>query len=204
MNSNQTRVIALTGGIASGKTAASDAFAARGVPVIDTDRIARMVVEPGSEGLAEVAAAFGEGILLEGALDRAALRRKIFDDSGARRRLEGILHPRIAAEARRQLAAVDSPYAILVVPLLIESGLFSDADRVLVIDVPESVQLQRLTARDGVSRADAESALAAQSTRTQRLARADDVIVNTGSLEDLYREIDRLDARYRDLASNPD
>jgi dephospho-CoA kinase len=191
----------LTGGIASGKTAASDAFAARGVPVIDTDRIAREMVEPGSDGLAEVAAAFGDEILADGALDRAALRRKVFGDPDARRRLEAILHPRIAAEARRRLASVDAPYAVLVVPLLIESGLFTDADRVLVVDVPESLQIQRLIERDGVTRADAESALAAQSTRDQRLARADDVIVNTSNLEALDREIDRLDARYRELAT---
>ena len=204
MNSRHTRVIVLTGGIASGKTAASDAFAALGVPIVDTDRIAREVVEPGSEGLAEVAAAFGAEILTGGELDRAALRRRIFEDPDARRRLEAILHPRIAAEARSRLADLDSPYAILVVPLLIESGLFTEADRVLVIDAPESLQLQRLIERDGVTRADAEAALAAQSTRDRRLARADDVIVNTGSLDALRREVERLDARYRRLGSKSD
>ena len=204
MNSRHTRVVVLTGGIASGKTAASDAFAALGVPIVDTDRIAREVVEPGSEGLAEVAAAFGAEILTGGELDRAALRRRIFEDPDARRRLEAILHPRIAAEARSRLADLNSPYAILVVPLLIESGLFTEADRVLVIDAPESLQLQRLIERDGVTRADAEAALAAQSTRDRRLARADDVIVNTGSLDALRREVERLDARYRRLGSKSD
>ena len=204
MNSRHTRVVVLTGGIASGKTAASDAFAALGVPIVDTDRIAREVVEPGSEGLAEVAAAFGAEILTGGELDRAALRRRIFEDPDARRRLEAIVHPRIAAEARSRLADLDSPYAILVVPLLIESGLFTEADRVLVIDAPESLQLQRLIERDGVTRADAEAALAAQSTRDRRLARADDVIVNTGSLDALRREVERLDARYRRLGSKSD
>ena len=204
MNSRHTRVVVLTGGIASGKTAASDAFAALGVPIVDTDRIAREVVEPGSEGLAEVAAAFGAEILTGGELDRAALRRRIFEDPDARRRLEAILHPRIAAEARSRLADLNSPYAILVVPLLIESGLFTEADRVLVVDAPESLQLQRLIERDGVTRADAEAALAAQSTRDRRLARADDVIVNTGSLDALRREVERLDARYRRLGSKSD
>ena len=204
MNSRHTRVVVLTGGIASGKTAASDAFAALGVPIVDTDRIAREVVEPGSEGLAEVAAAFGAEILTGGELDRAALRRRIFEDPDARRRLEAIVHPRIAAEARSRLADLDSPYAILVVPLLIESGLFTEADRVLVVDAPESLQLQRLIERDGVTRADAEAALAAQSTRDRRLARADDVIVNTGSLDALRREVERLDARYRRLGSKSD
>ena len=201
MNRNRTLVVALTGGIASGKTAASDAFAACGVPVIDTDLIAREVVQPGSEGLAAVVRAFGDDIIVDGALNRAALRRTIFEDSDARIRLEAILHPRIADEAERRLARIDSPYAILVVPLLIESGLFDNADRVLVVDVPETVQIERLITRDGMTREAAEQALAAQATRRQRLTRADDVIVNTGTLEALHQEVERLDAHYRELAS---
>lgn len=203
MNARRSLIIALTGGIASGKTAASDRFAERGAAVIDTDRIAREVVAPGSDGLAAVQAAFGDAIVVDGELDRSALRRRIFDDPEARKRLEAILHPRIAAEARRRIAAVSAPYAVLVVPLLVESGLFSDADRVLVVDVPEAVQIERLMARDRMTRAQAESALAAQASREARLARADDVIVNTGSLADLHGEVDRLDARYRELASRP-
>jgi dephospho-CoA kinase len=135
-------------------------------------------------------------------LDRAALRRRIFDNPEARARLERILHPRIAAEARRRVAALDAPYAILVVPLLVETGLFGDADRVLVVDVPESVQMQRLMDRDGVDRDDAEAALRAQADRRHRLARADDVIVNTGSPDELRAEVDRLDRIYRELASS--
>jgi len=199
VNRNRIPTIALTGGIASGKTAVSDRFAALGIPVIDTDLIAREVVEPGTPGLAAIEREFGPDVISGGALDRRELRRRIFDDAGARRRLEAILHPRISAEARRRLAEVDAPYAVLVVPLLVESGLFEDADRVLVVDVPEQTQIRRLMARDEMSRAQAEAALAAQASREQRLARADEVIDNTGSLADLAAEVDRLDAVYRRL-----
>lgn len=195
-------VVALTGGIASGKSAVSQRFAELGAPVVDTDVIAREVVEPGSSGLAEIEREFGRDVMDGDALDRAALRRRIFDDRAARARLERILHPRIAAEAERRIAALNAPYAVLVVPLLVETGLFGDADRVLVVDVPESVQRQRLMDRDGVDRDDAEAALRAQADRRHRLARADDVIVNTGSLDELRAEVDRLDRTYRELASS--
>jgi dephospho-CoA kinase len=197
-----TMVVALTGGIASGKSAVSQRFAELGAPVVDTDVIAREVVEPGSSGLAEIEREFGRDVMDGDALDRAALRRRIFDDRAARARLERILHPRIAAEAERRIAALDAPYAVLVVPLLVETGLFGDADRVLVVDVPESVQMQRLMDRDGVDRDDAEAALRAQADRRHRLARADDVIVNTGSPDELRAEVDRLDRIYRELASS--
>jgi dephospho-CoA kinase len=197
-----TLVVALTGGIASGKSAVSDRFAELGAPVVDTDVIAREVVEPGSDGLAEIEREFGRDVMDGDSLDRAALRRRIFDDPEARARLERILHPRIAAEARRRVAALDAPYAILVVPLLVETGLFGDADRVLVVDAPGWLQIERLTTRDGIDRNDAEAALRAQADREDRLARADDVIVNTGSLEDLAAEVDRLDATYRRLAAS--
>lgn len=197
-----TLVVALTGGIASGKTTVSDRFAELGAPVIDTDVIARDVVEPGSDGLAEIEREFGRDVLDGESLDRAALRRRIFDDPDARARLERILHPRIAAEAERRIAALEAPYAILVVPLLVETGLFSDADRVLVVDVPESVQIRRVMDRDDVDRDDARAALRAQAGREDRLARADDVVVNTGSLDELRAAVDRLDAAYRELASS--
>jgi dephospho-CoA kinase len=197
-----TMVVALTGGIASGKSAVSQRFAELGAPVVDTDVIAREVVEPGSSGLAEIEREFGRDVMDGDALDRAALRRRIFDDRAARARLERILHPRIAAEAERRIAALDAPYAVLVVPLLVETGLFGDADRVLVVDVPESVQMQRLMDRDGVDRDDAEAALRAQADRRHRLARADDVIVNTGSPDELRAQVDRLDRIYRELASS--
>ena len=190
-------IIALTGGIASGKTAASDAFAALGVAVVDTDVIAREVVEPGSEGLALVVEAFGREVLdQQGRLDRARLRTLIFRDAEARARLEGILHPLIQQRASHQLAAVTGPYAILVVPLLIESGLFKDADRVLVVDVPAQVQIERLMQRDEMSEQDAAAALRAQASREQRLASADDVLENTGSIKDLQRRVGELHQHY--------
>lgn len=199
----RTMVVALTGGVASGKTAVSDRFAELGVPVIDTDLIARDVVRPGSGGLAAIEAAFGsEMITVDGTLDRAALRRKIFHEPGARTRLEDILHPRIAEEARSRLHELDGSYAILVVPLLVESGLFSDADRVLVIDVPAETQISRLMQRDGSTRQQAEAMLAAQANRQQRLARADDVIENTGTLAEVQARVDELDRKYRELSAN--
>ncbi|MFO7763889.1 MAG: dephospho-CoA kinase [Wenzhouxiangellaceae bacterium] len=201
MRTKKPMIVALTGGVASGKTAVSDRFAELGVPVVDTDLLAREAVAPGSPGLAEVAAAFGpEMIGAGGDLERAALRRRIFDDPAARDQLEQILHPRIADAARRQLAALDVPYAILAVPLLVESGLFGDADRVLVVDVPEQVQIERLMKRDGSTREQAEAMLAAQASREQRLAQADDVIENTGTLESLYSAVGALDDKYRELA----
>jgi len=202
MKQRKPMVVALTGGVASGKTAVSDRFAELGVPVVDTDLLAREVVAPGSAGLAEVEAAFGSEVIdTNGALDRAALRQRIFDAPEARARLEEILHPRIADEARRRLAALDAPYAIVVVPLLIESGLFEDADRLLVVDVPEQVQIERLIARDGSTRDQAEAMLAAQAGREARLARADDVIENTGTLKELRRRVDALDATYREISA---
>jgi len=193
-------VVALTGGVASGKSAVSGHFAELDVPVVDTDIIARQVVKAGSSGLAAIKTAFGpEMITAEGALDRGLLRRKIFEEPGARTRLEDILHPRIAEEARRQLAALKAPYAILVVPLLVESGLFSDADRVLVVDVPEDLQIERLMARDGTTRKQAKAMLSAQASREQRLAKADDVVDNTGTLVELNARVEELNRKYREL-----
>ena len=192
-------IVALTGGIASGKTAVSDAFGALGVPVVDTDLIARSVVEPGSPGLRQVVAAFGDGVLdADGGLDRASLRQVIFTDAQARERLEGILHPLIAQAARAELDQVTAPYAILVVPLLVESGLFEDADRVLVVDVPERVQIERLMQRDGVTEASARHALQAQASREQRLGKADDVLENTGTLTQLQASVSELHRQYLD------
>lgn len=198
--SRRPLVVALTGGIASGKTAVSNRFAERGIPVVDTDLIAREVVAPGSPGLAEVAAAFGKGILdADGRLDRAVLRDRIFGDAADRARLEAILHPRIERAAREAVDVAEGPYVILVVPLLIESGLFGDADRVLVVDVPESTQVERLVDRDGVGSDQARAALAAQASREQRLAVADDVIENEGAERALDGQVERLDRKYRAL-----
>lgn len=194
-------VVALTGGIASGKTAVSGAFEALGVPVIDTDVIAHELVAPGQPLLESIRAAFGDEFIdPQGALRRRKLRRHVFSDPAARTRLESLLHPAIREAAWSQIEALDAPYCILVVPLLVESGAFPDVDRVLVVDVPEQVQVQRLLARDGVSEADARAALAAQASRAQRLAVADDVIRNDGPLDSLSGQVAELDQRYRALA----
>jgi len=174
--------------------------------VIDTDVIAREVVAPGSEGLGAVREAFGDEVLDEsGGLDRKAMRERVYADPEERKRLEAIVHPLVQDEARRQIreavAGPDRPpYVLLVVPLLIESGLFSDADRVLVVDVPEQTQIDRLVARDGIPRQQAESILAAQTSRSKRLARADDTIDNTGSLAELDAAVEELDRMYRGSA----
>lgn len=194
--------IGLTGGIASGKTTVADLFAARGVPVLDTDRIARDVVAPGTPGLREVVAAFGPGVLAaDGSLDRRALRERVFANPAERRRLESLLHPRIRAELERRSAAAGGPYQVLVIPLLVEGGGQTRVDRVLVVDCPEDVQLARLMARDGGTEAAARAILAAQASREERLAVADDVIVNDGPREALEAAVAALDTRYRQLAA---
>jgi dephospho-CoA kinase len=194
--------VALTGGIASGKSTVADLFAERGVPVIDTDVIAREVVEPGQPALAEVVAAFGPDVLgADGRLDRRRLREIIFADTGARRRLESILHPAIRAEMELQSQASSSAYQLLVIPLLTEGGRRDHVDRVLLVDVPESVQVERLMQRDSVSRAQAAASLGAQATRAARLAIADDVIENTGGTGDLEARVAELHGRYLALAA---
>jgi dephospho-CoA kinase len=189
--------VALTGGIASGKTSVANLFAARGVPVIDTDVIARQVVEPGEPALAAVVEAFGDQILGEdGRLDRARMREHVFADAAARRRLESILHPAIRAEMERQSRAAGGPYQLLVIPLLVESGRRDHVDRVLVVDVPEVTQVERLMRRDASTREQAEAALRAQATRDARLAFADDVIENTGDLAALEAQVAALHRDY--------
>jgi dephospho-CoA kinase len=186
--------VALTGGIAAGKTAVSDRLAALGAAVIDTDLIAREVVEPGQPGLKEIAAIFGEEVLgSDGGLNRQALRQLVFNDDHARRRLESILHPRIEASARARIKRhQQAPYIVLVVPLLVETGLFSDVDQVVVVDVPESTQIQRLIERDGIDEQQARKILASQASRQQRLDLADHVLTNNGSLTQLREQVDRL------------
>lgn len=192
--SRHAAVVVLTGGIASGKTAVSDRLADYGIPVIDTDQIARTVVEPGSAGLDAIRQAFGAHLLrADGTLDRVKLREKIFRDTDARRRLEDILHPRIEARARQRINEIENAaYCLLVVPLLVETGLFADADRVVVVDTPEDQQLKRLQQRDGIDEASAQRALSAQASREERLARADEVLDNSGSKADLESQVDRL------------
>ena len=189
--------VALTGGIASGKTTVANLFATHGVPVIDTDVIAREVVEPGQPALAAVVDAFGTGVLAaDGRLDRPRLRERIFGDAEARRRLEAILHPAIRAEMERQSRAAGGPYQVLVIPLLVEGGRRDHIDRVLVVDVPEATQIERLVRRDGVSRDQAEAALRAQASRDARLAFADDVIENTGDVAALETRVAKLHGDY--------
>jgi dephospho-CoA kinase len=194
--------VALTGGIASGKSTVADLFAALGVPVIDTDVIAREVVEPGRPALAQVVTAFGPGVLdADGRLDRRRMRERIFGDPGAKRRLEAILHPAIRSEMERQSIAAGGPYQVLVIPLLTEGGRRDHVDRVLLVDVPEELQIQRLMLRDGVTREQAQASLDAQATRGQRLAIADDVIRNTGRADDLREQVAARHAQYLGLAA---
>jgi dephospho-CoA kinase len=199
-----TYCIGLTGGIASGKTAVASAFESLGIVVADADIAARDAVAAGSEGLAEVVAAFGADVLDDtGALDRAAMRKRVFGDDEARKRLEAIIHPRVRETLVRQCMQAASPYAIAAIPLLAEVGgraAYPWLQRILVVDVPVELQHARLIQRDGVDAALADRMIAAQATRDQRLAIADDIVFNTGSLEDLQRHVGALDARYRTLA----
>jgi dephospho-CoA kinase len=199
--------IGLTGGIASGKSALELEFVACGVFVADADLIARQIVEPGQPALAAVVEAFGKQVLTaEGRLDRAALRARVFDDEAARRALEGILHPLIRIRLHEQCRAAASAYAIAMIPLLTEGGGrdgYPWLDRILVVDAPHTVQKARLMQRDGIDDALAEKMIAAQATRAQRLALADDIVVNDGDRAALREAIAELDARYRALAATP-
>lgn len=192
--------IALTGGIASGKSAVAEKFAELGVPIIDTDVLARGAVESGTSGLAQVVAHFGQDVLAaDGSLDRRRLRERIFRDAAARKFLEGVLHPLIRDEQERLAQQLGGAYQIHVVPLLVENGLQSNYDRVLVVDCPAETQLQRLMDRDGSTLEDARRILAAQATREQRLKAADDVIENTGSLATLGERVQQLHRDYTAL-----
>jgi dephospho-CoA kinase len=194
-------LIALTGGIASGKSAVAEEFAKLGVPVLDTDQIARDVVAPGSPTLGQLVAEFGPEILDGNSrLDRAHMRERVFADPEQRRKLEAITHPAIRAELARRSAEAGGDYQIHVIPLLVETGRADAYDRVLVVDCPEEAQLQRLQARDGSSREQAEEILAAQVSREERLEVAHDVIENTGTLEDLQRFVQTLHRNYELLA----
>jgi dephospho-CoA kinase len=194
--------VVLTGGIACGKTAVSTRFERLGVPVIDTDIIAREVVQAGRPALASIVDKFGKDILdNRGELDRSKMRALIFSDPVSKKSLESILHPAIAREAKLRLNAVATEYCILVVPLLAESGRYEDSDRVLVVDVDERTQLLRLLARDRISKKLASAMLKAQVKRHQRLEQADDVIANTGSLEELDAAVASLHDKYRRMAS---
>lgn len=194
--------VALTGGIGSGKSTVADEFAHLGVTVIDADIIARQVVEPGTPGLLAIAEKFGPQMINDdGSLNRRRLRERIFAHSEDKAWLNALLHPLIQQETRRQMQASTSPYLLWVVPLLVENRLTDKADRVLVVDVPKETQIERTIRRDGVSREHAEHILAAQATREQRLAAADDVIENMGSADAVASHVARLHDKYLMLAS---
>lgn len=199
--------VGLTGGVASGKSAVADLFAGLGVVVADADVAARAVVEPGQPALADVVAAFGADVLdASGQLDRARLRAHVFNDADARRRLEGLLHPPIRAALRDAAEAASGPYVVVAIPLLAEGGgrdAYPWLDRILVVDAPVELQRARLIARDGIDAALADRMLAAQADRRQRLAIADDVVVNDGAIAALAPQVEALDRQYRQLAAGP-
>jgi len=189
--------IGLTGGIGSGKTVASDHFARLGAEVIDTDLLSRELVEPGEPALAEIVDAFGTRVLTpEGHLDRAKLRDQVFNDPVARRRLESILHPRIRAEMLARAARSHAPYVVFVIPLLFETGQQALVDRVLLIDVPEDIQRDRVAARDDLDETQIGRIMQAQTDRATRLRQADDVICNDGSVQELHAAVEKLHREY--------
>ena len=194
--------VGLTGGIGSGKSAVAGLFAGLSVAVVDTDEIAHELTRPGGEAIAAIRAAFGDQALASnGALDRAAMRKLAFGDARARTRLEAILHPMIRAESSRRLERAGGPYAILVIPLLVESGVDrSRTPRVLVVDCPEASQIERVMRRSGLPEAEVRAILAAQATRAQRFAAADDVIDNGGAPQALEGQVARLHEKYLTLA----
>ena len=193
-------IVGLTGGIGSGKTAVSDRFAALDVTVVDADVCARQVVEKGRPALGRIVEHFGAGVLdADGNLDRAQLRKIVFADEAERKWLEALLHPLIFDEMWSRLQSATSPYAVLVSPLLVEAGQKALCQRVLVVDVPEDVQLERAVARDSNSREQIKAIMAAQTSRSARLAEADDVLVNDSSLASLHEAVDELHCRYLEM-----
>jgi dephospho-CoA kinase len=195
-------VVGLTGGIGTGKSAAAEEFARLGATVVDTDAIARELTEAGGAALPHIKALFGDAfITMRGAMDRDAMRKHVFSDPTAKQALEGLLHPMIRAEADRRIAAAAGPYVVYVVPLLIESGGQRDrVQRILVVDAPESLQVERVRARSGLSDKEIRAIVAQQASRQARLAAADDVIENSASLDALRKQVASLDARYRKMA----
>jgi dephospho-CoA kinase len=196
-------VVALTGGVASGKSAVARRFEAHGIHVYDADVAAREVVAPREPALAEIEFVFGAEVLTaDGRLDRRAMRERVFADPEARRKLEGIIHPRVRAWLRRRVGMDRGPYCMLAIPLLVENREhYAWVDRVLVVDAPEALQIERLVQRDGIDREAAQRMLDAQSSRQQRLSIADDVIVNDGEETALDAQVAALHRRYMELAA---
>jgi dephospho-CoA kinase len=198
MQASQPLVVAVTGGVASGKSELTRRFEALGAPVIDADLIARELVLPGLPALAEIVERFGASMLnAAGELDRAALRARVFSHPAEREALEAILHPRVRQAMRERAQAAAAPYVLLAIPLLVESGHYDWVHRVLVVDTPKQVQIARVMARDGIDHEAAQRMLAAQASRQARLARASDVVVNDGPVEALDAAVQRLDRWYR-------
>lgn len=197
-------IVGLTGGIGSGKSTVADLFARHGAALVDTDVIAHELTGPQGAAMEAIAVAFGKGVLrADGSLDRATMRSLVFADAAARARLEGILHPLIRQHSEaRCAAATTSPYVLLVVPLLIESGSYRGrADRILVVDCDEAVQISRVMARSGLAAEEVRAIMATQASRPQRRAAADDLVLNDGGLETLLPQVDGLHQRYLGLAS---
>ena len=194
--------VGLTGGIGSGKSAASDRFGELGAGVVDTDEISRELTAPAGAALEEIRKQFGpEFVTADGGLDRARMRRLVFADAAARRKLEAILHPLIRARTRAAIAAATQPYVIVVVPLLLETGACAElVQRVLVVDCEEAEQVRRTMGRSGLSAGEVREIMATQLPRAERLRRADDVLANDGDLPTLQRRVARLHAQYLDLA----
>lgn len=202
---SKTLTIGLTGGIGSGKTAASDWFAQQGITVVDADVVAREIVMPGEPALAEIQQAFGSWVLQQdGTLDRLALRQHIFNHPEARITLEQITHPRIRQQIIAQLGSSTSPYSMLVSPLLIESRQHELVNRVLLVDVPEHLQLSRASLRDGQSSEAIAKIMQVQMPRLQRHTHADDIVLNDGNLDHLYQQLIALHQKYLKLASTID
>jgi dephospho-CoA kinase len=197
-------VVGLTGGIGSGKSTVADFFAAQGALLVDTDQIAHQLTGPQGAAMPAIRSAFGESVLAaDGSLDRGGMRRLVFSDPSAKARLEAILHPLIRAEsAARCAAATDAPYVLLVVPLLVESGDYRQrVDRILVVDCDEDVQIARVVARSGLTAREVQAIMATQASRSERLAAADDLLVNNDGREALQQQIEILHRRYLALAS---
>jgi dephospho-CoA kinase len=200
--SNRPFRVGLTGGIASGKSTAAKFFGALGIPIIDTDQLARDIVEPGQPPLERLVERFGPSILTEdGHLDRPALRNIVFSDPKARADLEALTHPAIGAAAEKRSAEAGGVYQIVMIPLLVEKGLGSQLDRVLVVDCDEELQIRRLQARDGSTLEQARAILNAQASRTARLKAAHDVIKNDGDMSAVRDQVETLHARYLELAA---
>lgn len=192
--------IGLTGGVGCGKSEVGKLFAAKGVPVFDADIVAREVVEPGRPAFDDIVKAFGQALVVDGVLDRKALREKVFADSAARRKLEAIVHPRVYQELSECAERASAPYCVFAIPLLIETGRQAFVDRMLVVDCAQEQQYARVRRRDGLDDTAIERVLQAQVSRERRLAEADDVIENSGSMEALAEQVERLHRAYLHLA----